>query len=325
MIQCDSRLASLAMSAPALVSGFDAGDGEAQLEAAFGGASGLMDFMDRGTPEEIQYALSLYGVGYIDHRAMDHRVDPSSVDEEANADHASRGGLEGCPRVFAGEYRNAWHEFDGERYRVDSSGRPQAAVTTLPPIVEAKRSGRCQAQVGKWGDDESRSTRYQGGHFIAAREGGWRARLNLAPQDESLNHGDWERIEMREARCTNLPEHRLQIRVEVAYRDERTLIPATFSRTLTDLSTGKHETLVFFNTAEGGGHGRGDKEVARGKAFLEEIGCGKPGAARPSSRASRSDGPIKTDAAPSQPANGPLDGWRGTLLYRMLRALSIAP
>jgi hypothetical protein len=73
-----------------------------------------------------------------------------------------------CPQLFGEAERNAWHEFDGEWYFVDSAGRPSQAYTTLPPIKAAPRSPTCQTSVGKWGDDLPGPADYDGGHMIGS-------------------------------------------------------------------------------------------------------------------------------------------------------------
>ncbi|RKI53518.1 hypothetical protein D7X55_31145, partial [Corallococcus sp. AB049A] len=113
-----------------------------QLEQDFGGPTGLMDFFDSHTEEEIREALAPYGIGYVAH---------GNVTAELISD---------CPKFFPSTDRSKWHSFDGEYYFIDSVGRPNRAYKDLPKITAAPRVDSCQTNVGQWGDAENPSNDY---------------------------------------------------------------------------------------------------------------------------------------------------------------------
>src|SRR5687767_6681711 len=78
------------------------GEGVAsQIEQDFGGPSGLMDFFESHSEEEIREALKPYGIGYVIH---------GNVTAEVISD---------CPKYFPSGDRNIWHNFDGEYFLID--------------------------------------------------------------------------------------------------------------------------------------------------------------------------------------------------------------
>ncbi|TQF11727.1 hypothetical protein FJV41_32795, partial [Myxococcus llanfairpwllgwyngyllgogerychwyrndrobwllllantysiliogogogochensis] len=129
-------------------------DAARQLEQDFGGPSGLMEFFEHHTEEEIREALKQYGVGYVIHGEV------------------SQAAIRDCPKYFPSADRNIWHNFDGEYYFIDTAGRPSRAYKNLPPITAAPRVDSCQTTVGQWGDAENSSNDYDGGHLIGSQLGG---------------------------------------------------------------------------------------------------------------------------------------------------------
>ncbi|HYO51270.1 hypothetical protein [Archangium sp.] len=76
-----------------------------QLEQDFGGPSGLMDFVESHSVEEIRRAMEPYGVGF---------VTPALITD--------------CPQFFPSGDRNTWHTLNGKYHFIDSSG-PEGCQT----------------------------------------------------------------------------------------------------------------------------------------------------------------------------------------------------
>src|SRR4051812_19259995 len=55
-----------------------------------------------------------------------------------------------CPKHFETADRSKCHEIEGERYYVDSNGRPSKAEAFFPPIQADERATGCQGKVGTW-------------------------------------------------------------------------------------------------------------------------------------------------------------------------------
>ncbi|WP_233278228.1 DNA/RNA non-specific endonuclease [Myxococcus stipitatus] len=227
--------------------------GASQLEQDFGGPSGLMDFFQGHTQEEIQEALKPYGVGYVVH---------GGVTQAAISD---------CPKYFPAGDRSVWHNFDGEYYFIDSAGRPNRAYKDLPPITAAPRVSTCQTNVGQWGDAENPSNDYDGGHLIGSQLGGWGGRANLVPQDANFNRGNWVALENAMADCGSLPNGRMRYTIGVGYPNSTTLIPNTMTMDIRNQSSGASISLAFTNTDGGGANG--PSERARGVNWLASQGC----------------------------------------------------
>jgi hypothetical protein len=62
------------------------------------------------------------------------------VHEVESAEGAEPKYIGDCPQYFPSGNQNAWHNFDGEFYYVDASGRPQRAYKYLPPVTAAPRN-----------------------------------------------------------------------------------------------------------------------------------------------------------------------------------------
>lgn len=221
------------------------------LEEAFGGPVDLAEYIQGNAPEDIIDTFEVFDVGYTAH--------------------AVTSSIRGCAEQFASSLRNRYHQIDGERYYIDSSGRPSRAYTYYPPIRSEGRSSSCQLNVGRWGDAENPRNDYDGGHLIGSQLGGWGARANLVPQDTNFNRGQYVRLENRVARCRNLPSNRLFYYVRTDYPNRSTLIPSRYLIILEDRSTGREVRLNLSNTDGGGSRGR--SEIDRGIAFLNSIGC----------------------------------------------------
>ena len=219
-----------------------------QLERDFGGASGVMDFFESHTQEQIREVMKGYGVGY---------VTPQLITD--------------CPKFFPSSDRNIWHTVTGEYYFIDSVGRPSRAYANLPPITAEARNDTCQTSVGQWGDAENPSNDYDGGHLIGSQLGGYGKRANLVPQDANFNRGNWVQLENKMAACGGLPAGRLRYTISVGYPNSTTLIPSTMTMEIRNQSTGSSVTLSFTNTDYGGSNGT--TERTRGVNWLTSQGC----------------------------------------------------
>lgn len=229
------------------------GDVTSQLEQDFGGPSGLMDFFESHTEEEIRQALTPYGVGYVAHGDVTAAL------------------ISDCPKLFPSTDRNKWHSFDGEYYFIDSVGRPNRAYKDLPRITAAPRVDSCQTNVGQWGDAENPSNDYDGGHLIGSQLGGWGGRANLVPQDANFNRGNWLQLENAMAGCGSLPNGRLRYSIGANYPNSTALIPNNLTMQITNQSTGSAVSMSFSNTDGGGTNGT--TERTRGVNWLSSQGC----------------------------------------------------
>lgn len=230
-------------------------DSATQLENDFGGPDGLRQFFDESAPEVIQQTLARYGIGYVVHP-------PQTPDSQLISD---------CVKNFPSSDRNIWHNFNGEFYYIDGSGRPNRAYADLPPITAAPRISSCQTSIGQWGDAENPSDDYDGGHLIGSQLGGWGGRANIVPQDANFNRGNWAQLENAMARCGSLPAGRLRYSVTVSYPNSSTLIPSSFGLVITNRSTSSSTSLSFSNTDGGGSSGTTTRQ--RGVSFLQSNGC----------------------------------------------------
>lgn len=220
-----------------------------QIERDFGGPSGVLDFFESHTEEEIRRALAPYGVGYS----------------------ASSTTIDDCPKYFPTGDRNVWHSLNGEYFFIDGSGRPHRAYSYLPPIVTEPRSDSCQGSVGSWGDAENPSNDYDGGHLIGSQLGGWGKRANLVPQDANFNRGNWVQLENKMAKCASLPSGRLRYYIGANYPNSSTLIPNNMTMEIRNQSSGSSVSLSFANADYGGTNGTNEKN--RGVSFLTNQGC----------------------------------------------------
>jgi len=224
-----------------------------QIEQDFGGPSGLAEFFDSHTEEEIREALKAYGVGYTVH---------GDVNQAAISD---------CPRYFPSGDRNIWHSFDGEYFFIDGSGRPHRAYKYLPLIVAAPRLESCQTSVGQWGDAENPNNDYDGGHLIGSQLGGWGGRANLVPQDANFNRGNWAQLENKMATCDELPSGRLRYYIGANYPNSTTLIPNNMTMEIKNQATGSYVYMSFSNVDYGGSNGTNERN--RGVNWLSSQGC----------------------------------------------------
>ena len=226
-----------------------------QMEQDFGGPSGLMDFFQTHSEDEIRAALEPYGARYIT---------PAPVNGSPLL-------ITDCPQYFPSTDRNAWHLVSGEYYYIDGSGRPSRAYADLPPIAADVRNDTCQASVGQWGDAENPSNDYDGGHMIGNQLGGYGKRANLVPQDANFNRGNWATLENKMAKCAVLPNGRMHYAIGTGYPNSSALIPSTMSMTITNNSTGASVALSFTNTDYGGTNGTNQKNT--GVSWLTGQGC----------------------------------------------------
>ncbi|NBD08341.1 DNA/RNA non-specific endonuclease [Corallococcus silvisoli] len=228
-------------------------DVASQLEQDFGGPSGLMEFFDSHTEQEIREAMKPYGVGYTLHGGVTQAV------------------ISDCPKYFPAGDRNIWHNFDGEYYFIDSAGRPNRAYKNLPPIVAAPRVDSCQTNVGQWGDAEDPSNDYDGGHLIGSQLGGWGGRANLVPQDANFNRGNWLQLENKMAKCGSLPSNRLRYTIGANYPNSTALVPNNMTMELRNQSSGATVSMSFSNTDSGGSNGTSER--TKGVNWLASQGC----------------------------------------------------
>ncbi len=222
------------------------------IEQDFGGPSGVMDFFESHSDEEIQQAMAAYGVGFERHTV-------------------SAAAITDCPQFFPSGDRNKWHTLNGDYHFIDSSGRPHRAYAYLPPISTAARNDSCQLNVGQWGDAANPSNDYDGGHLIGSQLGGWGGRANLVPQDTNFNRGNWVTLENKMAKCGSLPSGRIRYYIGANYPNSTTLIPDNMTMELKNQSTGSSVLLSFSNTDYGGSSGTSEKN--RGVSFLTNQGC----------------------------------------------------
>jgi DNA/RNA non-specific endonuclease len=230
-----------------------------QLERDFGGPSGLVEFFESHTEAEIQAALAPYGVGYVVRTDI---VRPGDKSAEAISD---------CVKYFPSGDRSVWHNFDGEYFFIDGSGRPHRAYKYLPLITAAPRQDTCQTNVGQWGDAENPNNDYDGGHLIGSQLGGWGGRANLVPQDANFNRGNWAQLENKMALCAGLPSGRLRYYIGANYPNTTTLIPNNMTMEIRNQSTGASVTMSFSNVDYGGTNGTTERN--RGTTWLSGQGC----------------------------------------------------
>jgi DNA/RNA non-specific endonuclease len=231
-------------------------DSVTRLEDDYGGADGLRQFFDESSVEVIQQALASYGIGYVVH--------PHQEADDLQL-------ISDCVKNFPSADRNIWHNFNGELYFIDTSGRPSRAYADLPPIAAQARINACQTSIGQWGDAENPSNDYDGGHLIGSQLGGWGGRANIVPQDANFNRGNWAQLENAMARCGNLPNGRLRYAINLGYGSSSALVPTTFGMVITNRSTSSSVTMSFSNVDGGGSSGTTTRQ--RGVSFLTSNGC----------------------------------------------------
>lgn len=245
-------------------------DSITQLEKDYGGPDGLRKFFDKSSPEQIQQALAPYGIGYVVHpyqaaaaETADTAASPSGLAQPQL--------ISDCVKYFPSADRNIWHNFNGEFYFIDTSGRPSRAYADLPPIAAQARITSCQTSIGQWGDAEDPSNDYDGGHLIGSQLGGWGGRANIVPQDANFNRGNWAQLENAMAGCGSLPAGRMRYSITVGYANSKALVPATFGMQITNQVTSSSVAMSFTNVDGGGSNGTATR--TRGTAFLTSNGC----------------------------------------------------
>lgn len=236
-----------------------------RLESAYGGADGLKQFFDTHSQDEIAAELARYGMGYRVHAVQTAQAG-SDAQEAAKIQQ-----ITDCEKYFPNEDRNYWHNFNGEFYFIDGTGRPNRAYKDLPPIAKEARITSCQSKIGRWGDAEDPSNDYDGGHLIGAQLGGWGGRANIVPQDANFNQGRWVQLESKMAKCGALPDARLRYTITVSYANTTNLVPARFEMSITNRVTSSNVTMQFLN--QDGGGPNGASESSRGMTFLTANGC----------------------------------------------------
>jgi DNA/RNA non-specific endonuclease len=242
-------------------------DSITQLEKDYGGPDGLREFFDKSSPEQIQQALAGYGIGYVVHP---YQTEPPETTAAAD-DLVQPQLISDCVQFFPSADRNIWHNFNGEFYFIDTSGRPSRAYADLPPITAAARITACQTSIGQWGDAENPSNDYDGGHLIGSQLGGWGGRANIVPQDANFNRGNWVQLENAMAGCGSLPAGRMRYSITVGYANTAALVPNTFGMVITNRTTSSSVTMSFTNVDGGGTNGTATRQ--RGTAFLTSNGC----------------------------------------------------
>lgn len=213
------------------------------------GREGVKELLRSGDVAEIRALFDHFQIGY-------------EVETKAITD---------CPQYFPSTDRNKWHTVTGEHYYIDGSGRPSRAYTYLPPVAAEARSTTCQTSVGQWGDAETPSNDYDGGHLIGSQLGGYGRRANLVPQDANFNRGNWAVLENKMADCAGLPNGRFEYYISVGYSNSTKLVPSSFGMEITNQSSGSSVSLSFSNTDGGGSNGTSEKN--RGVTFLTNNGC----------------------------------------------------
>jgi hypothetical protein len=223
------------------------------LDGEFGGPNGLMQFFQSHTEEEIRQTLESYDVGY-----RVHGTDTAEL-------------ISDCPKFFPLSDRAQWHNFDGEYFFVDDSGRPSRAYKDLPPAVSAPRLESCQTSIGQWGDVEDPLNDYDGGHLIGSQLGGWGGRANIVPQDANFNRGNWAQIEGKMAGCGKLPSGQFRYAVTAEYPNASALVPSALAIEITNQSTNDSINLSFKNVDSGGKNGTAQRKKA--VTWLSDQGC----------------------------------------------------
>lgn len=231
-----------------------------RLETEHGGADGLRQFFDSHSEGEISAELARFGIGYEVHGPELSKI--QAVRPQAVTD---------CARFFPTADRTKWHNFNGEYYYIDSSGRPNKAYADLPPIKAEARQDSCQTSIGQWGDAENPSNDYDGGHLIGSQLGGWGGRANIVPQDANFNRGNWAQLENKMAKCGVLATGAMRYSIDVGYPSSTVLVPSSFTMTITRQSNGAKITLRFTNVDGGGSNGTAER--LRGTDFLTANGC----------------------------------------------------
>ena len=241
--------ASLIGAAGCEITGQELADDPAQqLEDDFGGPTGLLEFFDSHSEDEIRQTLEAYELGY--------------VTQESITD---------CPKTFSSGYHSTWYSLNGEYYYINSSGRPSRAYSYLPPVASESRNDSCQLSVGQWGDAENTGADYDGGHLLGSQLGGWGARANLVPQEANFNRGNYAQLENKMAKCGGLSSGRMLYSVTVSYPNSTTLIPSNWNVYIKDRTQGDYVSLNFKNTYQGGSNGTSERN--RGVDFLSANGC----------------------------------------------------
>lgn len=239
---------------------YEPDDMAGRLEAAHGGADGLRTFFDTHSEGEISAELGRFGIGYEVHGP-----------ELAKIQEARAQLITDCAKFFPTVDRVKWHNFNGEYYYIDSSGRPNKAYADLPPIKAEARQDACQTSIGQWGDAENPSNDYDGGHLIGSQLGGWGGRANIVPQDANFNRGNWAQLENKMAKCGVLATGAMRYSIDVGYPSSSALVPSSFTMTITRQSNGAKITLRFTNVDGGGTNGTAER--TRGTDFLTANGC----------------------------------------------------
>lgn len=232
------------------------------LEQAHGGDDRLRKFFDANSEKEIQSELAKFGIGYQVH---------GLAVAKSKGDQAEAAALIECVKYFPAGDRGKWHNFNGEYYYIDRSGRPAKAYADLPPVRTEARQTPCQTSIGRWGDAEDPANDYDGGHLIGSQLGGWGGRANIVPQNAHFNRGNWAQLENTMADCYRLPVAAMRYSIGVSYLDAAALIPAYFTMTITSQNDESKIVLKFTNS-QGGGNS-GEAERTRGVEFLRSRGC----------------------------------------------------
>lgn len=232
-----------------------------RLEAAHGDADGLRQFFDTHSEDEIRAELASFGIGYEVH----------DTESRSRIQEARPEAITDCVKFFPTADRVKWHNFNGEYYYIDSSGRPNKAYADLPPIKAEARQDSCQTSIGQWGDAENPSNDYDGGHLIGSQLGGWGGRANIVPQDANFNRGNWAQLENKMATCGVLAAGTMRYSIDVGYPSSSALVPSSFKMIITKNSTGAKVTLSFTNVDGGGPNGTSER--VRGTDWLTANGC----------------------------------------------------
>ncbi len=99
---------------------------------------------------------------------------------------------------------------NGHVYVTDTQGRVKEVAAELKPVKAARNEYQqnCVGKSGCAGDE--------GGHLIASALGGAGDRINIVPQDKTLNRGAWRDMEREFQKALNEGKT-VSVKIEVGY------------------------------------------------------------------------------------------------------------
>ncbi len=247
----------------------EADDAYLQLAQAFGGFTGLRNFVTThaSEPDLLEKTYAQYGVNLT--------VDGGKVKSQ---------NIYACDQYFPASDRNRnFFLLKNLMYTyIDSAGRPGSASKVFPPLGLADRDETCQRTVGNLFTGISQPN-YQGGHLIADGLGGYGGRANLAPQWGNFNTGIWRVAEQKIKTCRNLGFLSVDMNTLLTYPNSVDIIPDTWKMygIINNSRVRPTRTLAFsalFANGQRGGTG-GPEVLNRFRNDLDLVGCGRRGIA----------------------------------------------